>query len=542
MDKCHVFCLIILLALPLAASQPIEAIDAGKANITLVIYGTAAPGQTIFVPGTDSRQSVSYPEGLNLTHDEYGNVVATVSGAYSHTFEVRVDGSRPLIVKDEPFPKLDKEFEEYLGDSDYIITSDPEVFERARDITGGSETLLEAVSDLALWVNDNVEYDRNYGGRLLSSREVLETRRGWCGEFSNLYAALARSLNIPTRIATGLVMSNNEWTRHGWAESYVGGRWVPIDGTYGEVGMLDAYHVKLYAAPTYQYYILPESEERVMVQNYSAEPYVLPMEINASLTKDVLAPREIFYLRAELRNRGDTILMPTYMVQKTVGIETVDRFRKNAIVTPGEVEVIEWKFIAPFGERDNYFVVFKGPMASEILNISVDPNLPIADLELFGINDVFSHTVGDTLFIEFNVRNIGNVPVREVHVVVNTVELGRQEKIIDLEEGEQALMEFSYPAKSGDFNYEITVGTGESTVNYFGTANVDVAEKFEESGSFKAMLEFAGENATLILSLLALLVLIGLVIVFLVPSIHGRKVPFKEEQEWSKLLKLKKKH
>jgi Putative ATP-binding cassette/Transglutaminase-like superfamily len=83
---------------------------------------------------------------------------------------------------------------------------------------------------------------------LPSAREVLRTRVGDCNEHTALYVALARALDIPARIAVGLVRLHGAFNYHAWAEVYVEengrGLWLPVDPTLNEFPA-DATHIRL---------------------------------------------------------------------------------------------------------------------------------------------------------------------------------------------------------------------------------------------------------------------------------------------------------
>ncbi len=72
---------------------------------------------------------------------------------------------------------------------------------------------------------------------------VLRARRGDTGEHAQLFTALARSLGIPTRIATGLVHVDGRFHYHVWPEIRLRD-WVAIDPTFGQFPA-DAAHVRL---------------------------------------------------------------------------------------------------------------------------------------------------------------------------------------------------------------------------------------------------------------------------------------------------------
>jgi cytochrome c-type biogenesis protein CcmH/NrfG len=82
----------------------------------------------------------------------------------------------------------------------------------------------------------------------------LLSRQGDCTEHAVLFAALARALGIPTRVAIGLIYVPNgdsnlgRFVYHMWDEIYLSdrdyGEWVPIDATNPEP-MPDATHIKI---------------------------------------------------------------------------------------------------------------------------------------------------------------------------------------------------------------------------------------------------------------------------------------------------------
>ena len=86
------------------------------------------------------------------------------------------------------------------------------------------------------------------GKSLTSALEVLHTRVGDCNEHTALYVALARALDIPARVAVGLVHLHGAFYYHAWAEVYLEengrGLWLPVDPTLNEFPA-DATHIRL---------------------------------------------------------------------------------------------------------------------------------------------------------------------------------------------------------------------------------------------------------------------------------------------------------
>jgi len=192
--------------------------------------------------------------------DEYGSTYIKMdwldTDDLSYEHEMRVETAPPELISYSPeFPKKYEGFDEYLAPGRYTPTTIA-IRKEANEIVYGSETVFEAASRLALWVHNNIEYDTSYGGRILTSEETFEERKGTCDEFSHLFISMARSVGIPARYVSGITYGTfgvegggeADWYSHGWAEVYIDG-WVPFDPTYGEIGYVDGSHIKIAHAP-----------------------------------------------------------------------------------------------------------------------------------------------------------------------------------------------------------------------------------------------------------------------------------------------------
>lgn len=81
----------------------------------------------------------------------------------------------------------------------------------------------------------------------LSVLEALKHKRGDCSEHSDLFAAFARSVGIPTRSVSGWVYMGDDsggFAYHAWNEVAIDGKWVPLDVTWGELTP-NATHIKM---------------------------------------------------------------------------------------------------------------------------------------------------------------------------------------------------------------------------------------------------------------------------------------------------------
>jgi hypothetical protein len=148
---------------------------------------------------------------------------------------------RPGAALAEPAPV---DAAEHLGSDAFIQTDHPRIIERAWQIVGGEEDPRARALAIQEWVFTRI--DKEAVLSLPSALEILEQRRGDCNEHTVLYTALARAAGIPTRIAIGLVWSDelDGFYYHAWPEVLLDGSWLWLDPTLGQAPA-DATHLKL---------------------------------------------------------------------------------------------------------------------------------------------------------------------------------------------------------------------------------------------------------------------------------------------------------
>ncbi len=164
--------------------------------------------------------------------DARQQLVASSEEEGRYTATVRIAPLDPAP-DDAPFPLTGDKFKPYLAETYFVKPSHDRIRETARRVVKGSKTGLEAVRALSQWVNTNIEVEMIT--ETLSGPEVLACRKGKCTEYATLFASLARSVGIPTRIALGDRMVGGQWAGHMWNEVFVG-RWIPVDAGANEVG------------------------------------------------------------------------------------------------------------------------------------------------------------------------------------------------------------------------------------------------------------------------------------------------------------------
>ena len=129
-------------------------------------------------------------------------------------------------------PIDDKLLTPYLAETAFVKPKHPKIQAAAIAAIKGEKNAELAVRALSKWVNGYIEGELS--ARTLTGPEVLACKSGKCTEYSTLFASMARSVGIPTRLALGERMVAGRWMGHMWNEAYVG-RWITVDATVNEV-------------------------------------------------------------------------------------------------------------------------------------------------------------------------------------------------------------------------------------------------------------------------------------------------------------------
>ena len=108
---------------------------------------------------------------------------------------------------------------------------DTQTEELADEICAGCETDEDKVKAIYQWIIQNFEYDYDYRAfiQYFDIRRTLRTYKGVCYDFSNLFAALCRSQNIPCYVVDG--SSYDTAAHHTWNRVYYDNSWWNVDVT-----------------------------------------------------------------------------------------------------------------------------------------------------------------------------------------------------------------------------------------------------------------------------------------------------------------------
>lgn len=215
----------------------------------VLVRETEADAMQTGKPSMDIITQVAVPFNLKLPYDtKYLRV--KLSGVDLKNLEL--DGGRQnlrgdvLEIKKEDLKKVSenqsvKVDEEYLKDTVFIQSKDPNVVSLAKEIVRDENGMLKKARLIYEWVYRNIK--KTPAITIPMAAEVLNSRRGDCNEHTTLYTALARAAGIPARIALGLTYKDGYFYYHAWPEIFIG-QWIAIDPTLGQFPA-DAAHIRI---------------------------------------------------------------------------------------------------------------------------------------------------------------------------------------------------------------------------------------------------------------------------------------------------------
>ena len=134
-----------------------------------------------------------------------------------------------------------------LRSTPYIQSDSPFILQQAKSIVKSDTNDLEKVMALAKWVYTNLDKKP-----VLSIPDALSTLRskvGDCNEHAALFAALSRSLSIPTRVVAGVTYHEGMFYYHAWNEVCLNGEWISLDTTKNQLPA-DLTHIKFVQGET----------------------------------------------------------------------------------------------------------------------------------------------------------------------------------------------------------------------------------------------------------------------------------------------------
>ena len=164
----------------------------------------------------------------------------------------------------EGFLKIDVDFENYSTISWKVpkiliekykpkdSVEDKKYFEKlCKDILKKDKRDINDVTKIGQYVHSEIEYDIDYHGKNLTSKEILKCKKGVCEHFSQLFNSLLNSIGYETLHVSGIAFKEDNGNivgreLHGWSIVKIDGKWLPFDPTWNLLnGKIPVSHIFL---------------------------------------------------------------------------------------------------------------------------------------------------------------------------------------------------------------------------------------------------------------------------------------------------------
>lgn len=208
-----------------------------------------------FLPQTNSRQKIALTEnkakGSFKTEGYLQNKLGVWEGEFDGakenihcTFDVTIFPTDFIIDKEQTYVSTIQPLSPFVQPSEYIESDDRRIKALAKNLLGESVYLDEVLGDLFNHVNKIPVQPIK---QLMTATEAMERNAASCNGKSRLFVALCRSLDIPARVAGGIILNEeNKKTSHLWAEVLINDQWVPFDPLNGYYAYLPANYLEVY--------------------------------------------------------------------------------------------------------------------------------------------------------------------------------------------------------------------------------------------------------------------------------------------------------
>lgn len=107
---------------------------------------------------------------------------------------------------------------------------------QATKLTNAAKTDMEKTAAIYSYITHSIQYDFEKAQSVKTDYipdldAVYDSSKGICYDYAAIFAAMARSQNIPTRLVMGYEASAPT-TYHAWNQVFLNGQWVTVDTTY----------------------------------------------------------------------------------------------------------------------------------------------------------------------------------------------------------------------------------------------------------------------------------------------------------------------
>jgi hypothetical protein len=231
--------------------------------------------QFVFTVRTPSIRAIDcYPQQITEISKVKDNYQITLT-----TINPFLDSERVSKIKNAIYDKsheYDREIAKYLQSTPLIDANNKHIKQIADTLFKNETNTLAIINKALSFVKDFIIPSDSIARqidagicRTLDVNTIIQIRKGTCGENSNLFTALMRYMNIPTRYAVGyFYFPEQNWINtHAWAECYIEDiGWCSIDAT------LNASYIFLHFACIRMRYGLDYEDCDIRTLNHDIEP------------------------------------------------------------------------------------------------------------------------------------------------------------------------------------------------------------------------------------------------------------------------------
>lgn len=231
-----------------------------KVDISMQVDGHGGDiNLSTYLPKTDLRQTISGEENssgvftLALQSDTNNRIASwkttSVKGHHNirYSYSVLAKRVRYELPDNQAIPDTwPTHLQQYLTAEPGIQVDSPLIEQTLKKLFPESRpTMKKALLTIHRYLQDEFG-NRNFSG-YTDAITALKLGEASCNGKSRLFLALARKLNIPSRLVGGLILNNgSKRTSHQWVEAYVFGYWVPFDTINDHAAEIPANFVSLY--------------------------------------------------------------------------------------------------------------------------------------------------------------------------------------------------------------------------------------------------------------------------------------------------------
>lgn len=144
------------------------------------------------------------------------------------TYDYKPRINKKLV--EEKWQEIPEEIKYFYTKDENFLPTGGEIDSLSKVITSGMKNPVDKTRAIFNWLRKNLTYV--YPPKKRGAIEILHTREGDCGQYSNLFISLSRAAGIPARQQSGFNFVPGNTGYHAWSEVYfpVYG-WVPVDAT-----------------------------------------------------------------------------------------------------------------------------------------------------------------------------------------------------------------------------------------------------------------------------------------------------------------------